>query len=123
MIDRAFAEDFARQWAANWNARDLDAILAHYAPDVVFRSPRIAVVLGRNQTSVRGIDALRDYWNKALAAAGEIRFVVDDVYVGGDALSILYRNQRGERVSETLVFGPDGRIVEGIVTSLVPRIA
>ena len=46
MIDRAWAEDFAHDWAASWNARDVEAVLAHFSPDVVFRSPRIAVVHG-----------------------------------------------------------------------------
>ena len=32
-------ERYAANWAANWNARDLDAILAHFAQDARFISP------------------------------------------------------------------------------------
>ena len=39
VIDRSWAEDFAREWAADWRAKNLDALLKHYAPNVVFRSP------------------------------------------------------------------------------------
>ncbi len=52
MIERLWAERFARDWASNWNEKDLNALLSHYAPEVIFRSPRIAVVLGTQQASV-----------------------------------------------------------------------
>ena len=38
-MDASTAEAFAEEWVAAWNARDLDRILAHYAPDIVFRAP------------------------------------------------------------------------------------
>jgi ketosteroid isomerase-like protein len=116
IIERKWAERFAKEWAANWHERDLDALLSHYAENVVFHSPRIAVVLGEGRTSVSGISELRDYWRKAIDAAGELRFEVAKVAVGSDAITILYRNHRGDDVAETLVFGDDRRIVEGIVT-------
>jgi len=116
MIDRAWADEFAREWAANWNARDVEAVLAHFAADVVFRSPRIAAVHGAGRFSVTGIAALRDYWVKALAANPDLRFEVLKVGVGGDALTIYYTNQRGVEVAETLVFGEDGKASAGVVT-------
>jgi ketosteroid isomerase-like protein len=117
MIDRAWAEEFAREWRANWNARDLDRVLSHYAPNVVFRSPRIAVALGNDRAFVSGLTELRDYWRKALDAASELHFEVSGLFVGSDALTILYRNHRNQEVAETLVFGEDGKVIEGIVTA------
>ena len=116
MIDRAWAEDFAHDWAASWNARDVEAVLAHFSPDVVFRSPRIAVVHGAGRMSVTGLAALRDYWQKALAAVPDVHFEVLKVGVGADALTIYYRNQRGTEIAETLVFGEDGKAIAGVVT-------
>jgi len=120
MIERIWAERFARGWAANWHSKDLDALLDHYSPDVVFRSPRISIVLEKPQTSVSGLQELRDYWRKALAAATDIRFQISSVGVGGDSLTILYRNQRNEEVAETLIFDDKGKVIEGIVTYLMP---
>ena len=54
MIDRAWAEHYARDWAANWRAKNLDGLLEHYSPAIVFSSPRIGLVLGNNQASVIG---------------------------------------------------------------------
>ena len=116
MIDRPWAERFAGDWVANWHARDLDAILSHYSADVIFRSPRISAVMGEGRTSVSGLTELREYWRKALSAATELRFEITKVGVGSNALTIVYRNHRAQDVAETLVFGEDGKIIEGIVT-------
>jgi len=120
MIDRPWAERFALEWAASWQSKDLDALLSHYSPSVVFRSPRISAVLGTYQASVSGLSELRNYWRKALDAAKEIRFEIASVGVGSDALTIVYRNHRDDHVAETLVFGEDGKVIEGIVTYLMP---
>jgi hypothetical protein len=77
-------------------------------------------VLGKQQSSVSGLEELRDYWHRALKAAKEVRFEVIDVGVGADALTIVNRNQRNDHVAETLVFGEDGKVIEGIVTYLRP---
>ena len=39
MIDADKAQAFAREWVKAWNDHDLEAILSHYAEDVVFHSP------------------------------------------------------------------------------------
>lgn len=116
MIDRQWAECFAADWIALWNSRDLDAILAHYADEIVFHSPRIAAVVGEPIDFVSGKAALARYWGKALAHAKDLRFELDRVYVGGDSLTIGYRNQRGQHVVETFVFNTHGLVVESIAT-------
>lgn len=116
MIDRAFADRFAVEWIALWNARDLDAILAHYAEDVVFHSPRIAVVMGEPIDFVAGKPALRRYWAKALAGAKDLRFDFERVYLGSDSLTIAYRNQRGQSAAETFTFDTDLVVVQSIAT-------
>jgi ketosteroid isomerase-like protein len=48
MISPDDAQTFAREWVKAWNDHDLEAILAHYADDVVFHSPRFEKASGRN---------------------------------------------------------------------------
>jgi len=114
MIDADNARAFAREWVKAWNDHDLAAILAHYAEDIVFHSPRIRMVTGLDVNAVHGKAALRDYWGKALSLARDLYFEVDQVFAGSDAITIVYTNHRQQQVAETFVFGADGKIVRSV---------
>jgi ketosteroid isomerase-like protein len=94
---------FAARWCAQWNAHDLEGLLAHFTDDVVFTSPVATRVLGGDGI-VRGKAALRAYWHQGLEKIPDLRFEVIDVYGGVDTLVINYRNQAGTRVCEVLTF-------------------
>jgi ketosteroid isomerase-like protein len=109
---------FAQRWVEEWNAHDLDRVLEHYAPDVVFRSPVAAQVLPETQGVVRGLDELRRYWATALERVPDLRFDVLEVFAGIDTLVIRFRNQLGALRCEVLTFR-DGLVVVGEGTDLV----
>ena len=108
--DQALA--WAQQWIDEWNRRDVEAVLAHFADDVEFCSPLVVSVTGEPTGVVRGKDALRDYWVAALAERPNLHFELDDVNLGVDAVGIHYRNQ-GRRASEVAVFDADGKVARG----------
>ncbi|HEY3978742.1 MAG TPA: nuclear transport factor 2 family protein [Streptosporangiaceae bacterium] len=116
-MDHATAEKFAASWADAWNAHDLERVLGHFAEDVVFASPVAAQLIEGSDGVLRGKAALRDYWARGLRAIPDLHFTVLDVYAGVSAVVIGYRNQKGARVSEVLIFdGP--LVVEGHGTYL-----
>ncbi|MDP9013943.1 MAG: nuclear transport factor 2 family protein [Pseudomonadota bacterium] len=41
MIERTWAEEFAKEWIDAWNSHDLERILSHYADDFEMSSPLI----------------------------------------------------------------------------------
>jgi hypothetical protein len=54
MISRDFAERFAEEWIAAWNAHDLPRILSHYEDDFEMPSPpKTCMVRGRRARSLR----------------------------------------------------------------------
>lgn len=114
MIDTDKAQAFAREWVKAWNDHDLEAILSHYSEDIVFHSPRIRIVTGRDVDTVFGKAALRDYWGAALERLRNLYFEIDQVLVGSDALTILYTNERSQHVAETFIFGDRGKVVRSI---------
>lgn len=101
---------FAEAWEAAWNSHDLDRIMAHYSPDIIFRSRKAMRLVGQGE--LRGRAALRSYWAKALAAQPGLSFVVVDVFEGHGVIVITYRNQTNVLAAETLRFGPEGLVVE-----------
>jgi ketosteroid isomerase-like protein len=115
-MDQTTAAGLAASWAEAWNAHDVDAVLAHFADDVVFTSPVAARVVPESAGILRGKPALRAYWSAALARVPDLHFEVLGVYAGVDHVVINYRNHLGGLVCEVLRLGPDGQVVEGTGT-------
>ncbi len=109
---------FATAWIEAWNVRDVEAVLAHYADDVVFTSPTAARVVPESDGVIRGKDALRRYWTRALDGHPDLRFELLDVYAGVETVALRYRNQAGARVVEVMTFR-DGLIAVGHATHVV----
>lgn len=120
--DRASAEAFARGWIAEWNRRDIEAVLAHFAPGARFTSPRALERTG--QATVAGTEALRSYWQGALKLP-HLRFTLDRVVwdAAQRELLILYTADLGgkkSRAMEVMRFGPDGLVHEAEAMYGVP---
>lgn len=112
--------DFCRRWAAAWNARDLDAVLAFFHEDITFTSPFAAEWLPESGGVIRGKHLLREYWSIGLARLPDLRFEVEAVYVGVETIVVNYRNQRGRLANEVLIFRGD-LVVEGHATYVYPE--
>lgn len=107
-----FPATFAAAWIANWNARDVEAVLAHFADDCVFESPVAQTVTG--DARLVGKAKLRAYWDAALARIPSMHFALNDVAwdSGSRTLAVMYTSRVGERVtscSELMTFDAEGR--------------
>jgi len=103
---------FGRDWVARWNAMDLEDILAHYAEDVVFTTPKSTRFTGDPTGRVVGKAALRDYWGKALAT-GPLRFDLLGVLSGPDGIAVRYFSSRTQaEVVEVCRFDAAGLVIE-----------
>ena len=118
MMKREDAVKFANDWAAAWNNRDIERVLAAFSENVTFVSPTALAVIGT--ATVRGKAALRAYWNQAMSRIGSLRFTVNRVVWDADAreLAIIYLSDtdgRSKSVSENLVFNENGVVVSAEV--------
>jgi ketosteroid isomerase-like protein len=116
-MDRSDASAFAGRWLAAWNAHDLEAVLEHFADDVVFTSPVAAQLLPATGGVIEGKRALRDYWSRGLEHIPDLRFTIEAVYSGLTVVVINYRNHTGALVCEVLELH-DGLVVRGHGTYL-----
>lgn len=110
-------EAFSRDWVTAWNRLDVEAILTHYADDVVFVSPLAAAVTGNAE--VHGKDELRAYWTTALRRrAFRLGFALES-FVWDDencVLLIVYVSTEANgnlRKCELMRFGLNGSICRG----------
>lgn len=112
------ARAFAEEWTVAWNELALERVLAHFDENVSFTSPTTRIVVG--VSTVLGKQALRGYWNKAVAHIGSLHFVLDRVLWDPctKEMAIVYLSEIGgrrKRVSEQLTFSPDGLVVSAEV--------
>jgi ketosteroid isomerase-like protein len=89
------AQQFGLTWVEAWNSHDLDRILSHYADDVEVTSPLMETVLGPGRHTVRGKQALRDYWGPALASYPDLTFTLYRAYAGVRSVVLHYRSIQG----------------------------
>lgn len=109
MISHQFAAQFAEEWVAVWNSRDLDRILPHYADDFEMASPYIAVVAGEPSGLLKGKAAVASYWDKALARLPSLHFELHSILVGAESLVIYYTGVNG-MVAEYFCFDASGKV-------------
>jgi len=107
-----FPAAFASAWIANWNARDVEAVLSHFADDCVFESPIALTITG--EAKLAGKAKLRAYWEAALARIPSMHFTLDDIAwdAGRRTLTVMHTSRVGERVtscSEIMTFDTQGR--------------
>jgi ketosteroid isomerase-like protein len=117
MMTNINAIEFAHEWEAAWNRRDLEGVLQHFHEDVVFTSPVAKQIGFADDGIVKGKDALRRYWTLGLEKNPGLRFQVTSVYEGVNTLVILFKNQQGINRAEVLTFR-DGLVAAGQGMSL-----
>jgi hypothetical protein len=54
-MDKGFADKFAQEWIAAWNAHDVDRVLTHYTNDFEMTSPVITQVTGEPSGKLKGM--------------------------------------------------------------------
>jgi SnoaL-like domain len=114
MIERAWAEEFAREWIDAWNSHDLDRILSHYTDDFEMHSPLIIERMGVATGRLKGKDAVRPYWQGGLDARPPLHFELRDVLVGVNTLAIYYfSTTRNRTVAEVLTLNDNGQVTAG----------
>jgi len=110
MIDKKFAEYFAREWIDAWNGHDLDRILSHYDDMLEMSSPLIVQIAREPSGTLKGKDAVGAYWAKALQLIPGLRFELVTTLVGVNSITLYYRGHRG-LAAEVFHFGHDRKVV------------
>lgn len=95
MLNKDFADHFAAEWIAAWNAHELPRILSHYADDFEMSSPYIAQLFGEPSGTLKGKAAVGAYWQKALERMPTLRFELVDALAGVNSVVLYYRGVRG----------------------------
>ena len=102
--------DFAADWVAAWNSHDLERILSHYADEMTLISPRVRTLLGREDGTLHGKTALREYFRQGLAKLPDLKFTLDRVFSGVGSIVLEFHTSDGRHGAEFMAFGADGLV-------------
>jgi len=109
-MDSEFANKFAAEWIAAWNAHDLPRVLSHYTDDFEMSSPKIVEIAGEPSGRLVGKAAVGAYWAEALARNADLHFELLTVLQGVDSVVLYYRRTGGQLAAEVFYFNSEGLV-------------
>jgi len=107
------AREFGEQWIAAWNAHDVKRLLSHCAEGFEMSSPLVADSGADASGTIKGRDAVGEYWTQTLMRVPASRFELVEVLSGVASLVVLFRTMNGRLAAQVLEFDADGKIVRG----------
>lgn len=110
MLTMDATQRLAREWLEAWNSHDLDRIISHYARDIRFTSPFVARITGREDGTLQGLEALREYIRRALAAYPELHFTGMEASSGVQSVVLNYRSVNNLSAAEFMQLDDNGKI-------------
>lgn len=111
MLTESDARKLAAHWVQAWNTHDLAEIMSHYAEDVILVSPAATRILNDPLGTVKGKDALRQYFKKGLEAYPNLKFELLDLMWGLSSVVLYYVNQKGTKTGEFMEIDSNGKII------------
>ena len=119
-MTEAEAVAIAHEWIAAWNSHDIERILSHYADGIELTSPLADRILGSGQSTVKGIENLRGYFLRALAAYPDLKFTYWGAYPDHESVVVHYESVRRLRATEFMRLDNSGRVCEVVAHYAAP---
>ena len=110
------ARNFAEHWVSAWNRHDLKEVLSHYTDDFEMTTPMIQRMLGIETGTLKGKQAVGDYWRAALQKIPDLRFSILAVTFGVNCISVYYDAVMGKKAIETFFLNQDGKVFKALAT-------
>ncbi|HEU5408805.1 MAG TPA: nuclear transport factor 2 family protein [Nitrospira sp.] len=97
------------------NSHDLDRIIGHYSEQIEFVSPFVVKLLNDPAGTIRGKEALRDYFSKGLAQYPDLTFHLHKVFPGVRSVTVYYESVNNLMAAETMDLDDRGLITRVLV--------
>jgi len=116
ILDEKRVREIAKSWTAAWNARDLAALMSHYADDVTFMSPTVIRRDGIPSGIIEGKVALTEHFREGLEKFGpSVKFELLDACVGVGGYALYYSRETGAKVIVAKRLNSEEKITEARV--------
>lgn len=103
-------QSFAEEWIRAWNSHDLEDILSHYAEDIEVTTPMITLAAGGKESTLKGKEAVREYWKKALGKFPDLHFELIKSTAGVHSVALFYKSIMDKFAVEVMFFDDEEKI-------------
>lgn len=107
------ARKFAQEWVAAWNTHDVTKLMTYCAEEFEMSSPLVSDVGAGASGTVKGREAVGEYWGNMLVRAPGLRFDLVNVLTGVSSIIVVFRLINRRLAAQVLEFNPEGKIVRG----------
>lgn len=110
MITEEQGIHIGEEWIAAWNSHDLDAVMAHYADDIIFISPFVIKINNDATGTITGKAELRQYFERALQAYPDLNFLLYKILVSVSSVVLYYRSVNNLAAAEFMELNSDDKV-------------
>jgi len=104
------AKKFAEVWVRSWNSHNIEDILSHYSDDIEITTPMIKMALGSGDGTLKGKEAVDNYWRKALDKMPDLHFELYEVTEGINSIALYYKSVMGKKAIEVMFFDEEEKV-------------
>ncbi|CAG5017659.1 hypothetical protein DYBT9275_05820 [Dyadobacter sp. CECT 9275] len=104
------AKQFAENWIKSWNSHNMEDILSHYSDDIEITTPMIQMALGSGNGTLKGKEAVADYWKKAMTKIPDLHFELYEVTEGIGSVALYYKSVLNKKAIEVMFFNDAGKV-------------
>lgn len=101
---------FAKEWIESWNSHDLPRILKHYSEDIEITTPMIKLAAGIESGTLKGKEAVGNYWSIALQKIPDLHFELVEVTESVNSVALYYKSVMNKMAIEVMFFDGNGLV-------------
>ncbi len=110
MITKEQAYKFAEDWIGSWNSHDLDSVMSHYDDEVEYFSMFLTELTDNESGFLKGKSKVQDYLSKGLEAYPELKFNLNNVFLGIASVTLHYVSVNDLVAAEVFEFNKQGLV-------------
>jgi hypothetical protein len=112
MTDKQKLKQAAMQWIDDWNHRNIENVMDHYADDVRFYSPTVIRRWSEAEGKLEGKAAVERHFRKGLEEMPDIHFEFHSILYGIESIILFYKRETGILAADMVMFNKAGKVSE-----------
>jgi SnoaL-like domain len=111
-MDKEKLKQSAMQWIEDWNQRNIDKVMTHYADEVEFYSPTVVKRWNKSEGKLIGKALVEQHFRKGIEEIPGIHFEFHSILYGLESVILLYKRETGLLAADLVVFDEAGKVKE-----------